>query len=70
MELCPEYDLRSLRVRKVGSGRKSFGESVVRLAPEVAKIFPDSQAVHEALRSLIRVMKENKFPLNNIRGDV
>jgi hypothetical protein len=24
-DLLPEYDLKSLRVRKLGSGRKSFG---------------------------------------------
>jgi hypothetical protein len=24
-ELLPEYDLKSLRIRKLGSGRKSFG---------------------------------------------
>ena len=38
-ELRPEYDLRNLRVRKVGRGRKSFGRSVVQLANEV---FPDA----------------------------
>jgi hypothetical protein len=29
-ELLPEYDLKSLRVRKLGSGRKSFGSEVIR----------------------------------------
>jgi hypothetical protein len=38
--LRPEYDLKSLRVRKLGSGRKSFGVSTVRLEPDVAAIFP------------------------------
>ena len=33
-ELRPEYDLRTLQVRKVGRGRKSFGRSV-QLAPDV-----------------------------------
>lgn len=30
-ELQPEYDLRSLRLRKVGYGRKSFGGVNIRL---------------------------------------
>lgn len=37
-ELRPEYDLRNLRVRKMGSGRKSFGGAVVRLEPDVVEI--------------------------------
>ena len=37
-DLLPEYDLKSLRVRKIGSGRKSFGSEVVRLEPDVAEI--------------------------------
>ncbi|TAG97969.1 MAG: hypothetical protein EAZ09_07970 [Oscillatoriales cyanobacterium] len=58
-ELRPEYDLRSLRVRKVGSGRKSFGGVNIRLEPDVAEMFPDSEAVNEALRFLIRITKQN-----------
>ena len=58
-ELQPEYDLRSLRLRKVGSGRKSFGGVNIRLEPDVAEIFPDSEAVNEALRFLIRITKQN-----------
>lgn len=37
-DLLPEYDLKSLRVRKLGSGRKSFGSEVVRLELDVAEI--------------------------------
>jgi hypothetical protein len=59
-ELQPEYDLRSLRVRKLGPGRKNFGGPMVRLDPDVAEVFPDTEAVNEALRFLIRVMIENK----------
>ncbi len=58
-ELRPEYELRSLRVRKMGHGRESFGE-VVRLEPDVAKVFPDAESVNQALRFLIRVTKENQ----------
>ena len=34
-----EYDLKSLRVRKVGSGRKSFGRHVVRLEQTLQRFF-------------------------------
>jgi hypothetical protein len=66
-ELRPEYDLRSLRVRKLGRGRKSFA-GVVRLEPDVAEVFPDADAVNEALRFLIRITKENQ-PISNPKSD-
>ena len=68
-ELRPEYDLRSLQVRKFGPGRKSFGGSVVRLEPDVAEVFPSAESVNEALRFLIRITKENKPILREPRGD-
>jgi len=37
-ELRPEYDLSALRVRKLGPGRKSFGD-VIKLEPDVAGAF-------------------------------
>ncbi len=61
-DLRDEYDLKSLRVRRLGSGRKSFGGSMVRLETDVAEIFPNAEAVNEALRFLIRVMKQNELP--------
>lgn len=57
-ELRPEYDLKSLQVRKVGAGRKSFGD-MVRLEPDVIEAFPDAKAVNEALRSLIDIAKRS-----------
>lgn len=67
-ELRPEYDLRSLRVRKLGRERKSFG-GVVRLEPDVAEVFPDAEAVNEALRFLIRVTKQNHRAIQDTKGD-
>jgi hypothetical protein len=58
-DLRPEYDLRSLRVRKVGPKRAGFGE-FVRLDPDVAELFPNAESVNEALRFLIRVTRENR----------
>ena len=61
-ELRPEYELQSLRVRRMGPGRKRFGD-VVRLEPDVADAFPDADSVNQALRFLIRVTKENQSTL-------
>ncbi|MGF1479941.1 MAG: hypothetical protein ACFB4I_10675 [Cyanophyceae cyanobacterium] len=36
----------------LGSRRKSFGGTTVRLEPDVAEIFPSADAVNEALRFL------------------
>ena len=69
-ELRPEYDLKSLQVRKFGPGRKSFGGSVVRLEPDVAEVFPSAESVNEALRFLIRITKENKPMLREPGGKV
>lgn len=57
-DLKPEYDLKSLRVRKVGEGRKMLNQ--IQLDVDVAKVFPDSASVNEALRFLIRITKENQ----------
>ena len=67
-ELRAEYDLKSLRVRRLGPRRKSFGGSVVRLEPDVAEVFPDAESVNEALRFLIRIAKENK-PAHETNSD-
>ena len=64
-ELRPEYDLESLQVRKVGPGRKGFGD-LVRLEPDVAEAFPDAQAVNEALRSLIEIAKRSTGPTSRL----
>ena len=58
-EIRSEYDLKKLRVRKMGSARSSFASHTVLLEPDVAALFPDSQSVNEALRFLVRVTKNN-----------
>ena len=68
-ELCPEYDLKKLEVRRLGPGRKSFGGGVVRLEPDVAELFPSAEAVNEALRFLIRITKLSKPLLEEAKGD-
>ncbi len=63
-ELRPEYDLRSLRVRKVGPERSGFG-GFIQLAPDVAEIFPDAESVNEALRFLIRVTRSGSVVVSS-----
>lgn len=59
-DLRAEYDLKSLKVRKLGPGRKSFNRTTVNLEPDVAEVFPTADAVNEALRFLIRITRENQ----------
>ena len=60
-ELREEYDLKSLKVRKMGIKRKSFAGKVIQLDEDVAKVFPNADSVNEALRFLIRITKENQL---------
>ncbi|HEX6900560.1 MAG TPA: hypothetical protein VF789_12625 [Thermoanaerobaculia bacterium] len=57
-DLRPEYDFHSLRVVARGPGRRKPEEVTVSLAPDVAQVFPDSQAVNEALRFLMRITEK------------
>ena len=57
-ELRPEYDLRSLQVRKFGPARKQFG-NFIKLEADVAAVFSDDLTVNKALQGLIQDSKEN-----------
>jgi hypothetical protein len=57
-DLRPEYDFSKLQIVARGTGRKHAGEVQVILAPDVAKKFPTSEAVNEALRLIIKVADE------------
>ncbi len=50
----PEYDF-SKAVRGVTAARYAQGTNVVLLDPDVASLFPDTQAVNEALRTFARL---------------
>lgn len=69
-DLRTEYDLKHLRVRKLGSGRKSFGGVTVRLEPDVAEMFPTADAVNEALRFLPRVVRDNKTLASTVQANM
>src|SRR5262249_48747479 len=50
----PEYDF-SNGIRGKYAARYAEGTNVVVLSPDVAEVFPDAQAVNEALRTLVRI---------------
>ena len=52
----PEYDF-SKAVRGVTAVRYAEGTNVVLLDPDIAKIFPDTRAVNEALRTIARLTR-------------
>lgn len=39
------------------------GTNIVKLDPDVAKVFPDSESVNEALRALITIMRSRATDL-------
>ncbi len=69
-DLRPEYDLKNLRVRRLGTERKSFAGKTVRLDPDVAEVFPNADAVNEALRFLIRIMQQNQESIPKTNLDI
>ncbi len=59
-DLCPEYKLGDLLKDGVQGKyveRLRSGSNLVLLDPEVAKAFPDEQAVNDALRLVIELTK-------------
>lgn len=59
-ELEPEYDFSKLKVRKIGASRRALQENAIHLDADVAKVFPDSESVNQALRFLIRITREHQ----------
>ena len=59
-ELRPEYDLKQLLksgVRGKYANRYQAGTNLVLLSPDVAKAFPDGEAVNDALRLVMQMAK-------------
>lgn len=57
-EMLAEYDF-SGGVRGKYATRFAAGTNVVVLAPDVAEAFPDSAAVNDALRALIKIARNS-----------
>lgn len=58
-EMRPYYDF-SGGVRGKYAAAYAKGTNVVVIEPELAKIFPDSEAVNDALRALVRAAKNTR----------
>jgi hypothetical protein len=56
-DILAEYDFRSAR-RNPYAERFRSGATLVALDPDVAKSFPDSAAVNDALRALAKVKRK------------
>ena len=59
-ELRDEYDLKSLKIRKMGVNRKKIGDTIIQLDSDVAEFFPNAESVNEALRFLIRITRDDR----------
>jgi hypothetical protein len=59
VERRPEYDFASMKGGVRGKYHRRFqaGTNIVRLAPELAKVFPTDEAVNEALRTVVRATR-------------
>ena len=61
-ELRPEYDFSKLTIVSRGPSRRM--PTTITLAPDVAKLFPTSEAVNKALRSVAKITKGSKAQLS------
>ncbi len=68
-EMRDHYDF-SGGVRGKYAARYAEGSNVIVLAPDVAEVFPDSVAVNEALRTLVRISAKTQRarPTSKKRG--
>lgn len=59
-ELGEEYDFSQMGDGVRGKDAKQYHEGVklILLAPDVAKIFPDTKSVNEALRALSKIIPQ------------
>ncbi len=60
-EMLPEYDFCNAR-RNPYAARYAAGTNMVLLDPDVAKVFPDSAFVNEALRALAAIIQRRRNP--------
>jgi hypothetical protein len=61
-DMREEYDFSSMKGGVRGKYVSSFEKTAVAvvLDSDVAKVFPDSQSVNEALRTLMRVLRDKE----------
>jgi hypothetical protein len=56
-DIRPEYDLSESRPNPYAE-RYAEGTNLVKLDPDVRKVFPDSESVNRALRALVKIIEE------------
>jgi len=61
-DLRPEYDFSSLKGGVRGKYYRRFraGTNIVRIEPDLARVFPTDQAVNEALRTVVRASRASR----------
>jgi alpha-beta hydrolase superfamily lysophospholipase len=63
-DLREEYEITADQLREGNRGkyaeRYASGVNMVRLDPDVAAVFPDSEAVNEALRALAEIIRRSE----------
>ena len=61
-DLRPEYDFSSLKGGVRGKYYRRFqaGTNIVRLDPELARVFSTDEAVNEALRTVVRASRVSR----------
>ncbi len=64
--MLPEYDLKTLRVRRMGQDRKQFAGKIIELEPDVATVFHDAATVNAALRFLMKLTQENPLTAQSL----
>ena len=57
--MLPDYDF-SAGVRGKYARRYQLGTNVVMLEPDVARIFPNAEAVNDSLRALAQIIRRQK----------
>ena len=50
------------------AARMAEGSNIVRLDPDIARVFPDSASVNEALRSLLAIIERTSSLIKNSSG--
>jgi hypothetical protein len=65
-ELRSEYNLKTLRARKMGADHQKFGHTIIKLDEDVVEIFTSAESVNQALRFLITITKDNQNKIQDL----
>lgn len=68
-DMLEEYDF-SKGKRGVYAERYAQGTNLVALSPDIAAVFPDSESVNDALRTLVRAARRSVKPKPHKKREV